>query len=72
MLLIFAGALIGQQFAGSNVINATFYALQIGTVLILVAYVLATVGAIRFLFFQVARPRRQCRSSSRRSEGPSS
>ena len=51
VLLIFAGALIGQQLAGSNVINATFYPLQIGTVLILVAYVMATVGAIRYLFF---------------------
>jgi hypothetical protein len=34
------------------VINATFYPLQIGTVLILVAYVMATVGAIYFLFFK--------------------
>jgi amino acid transporter len=52
VLLIFAGALVGQQLAGSSVINATFYALQIGTVLILVAYVMATVGAIYFLFFK--------------------
>ena len=51
VLLIFAGALVGQQLAGSSVINATFYALQIGTVLILVAYVMATVGAIYYLFF---------------------
>jgi amino acid transporter len=51
VLIFFAGALIGQQLAGSTVINATFYPLQIGTVLILVAYVMATVGAIRFLFF---------------------
>jgi amino acid transporter len=51
VLLIFAGVLIGQQLAGSNVINATFYPLQVGTVLILVAYVMATVGAIRYLFF---------------------
>lgn len=51
VLVIFAGALIGQQLAGSTVINATFYPLQIGTVLILVAYVMATIGAIRFLFF---------------------
>ncbi len=42
---------IGQQLAGTTVINATFYALQIGTVLLLVAYVLATIGAVRFLFF---------------------
>jgi len=52
VLIIFAGALIGQQLAGSTVINATFYALQVGTVLILVAYVMATVGAIYFLFFK--------------------
>jgi amino acid transporter len=51
VLIIFTCALIGQQLAGSTVINATFYPLQIGTVLILVAYVMATVGAIRFLFF---------------------
>ena len=52
VLVIFTGALIGQQLAGSPVINATFYPLQIGTVLILVAYVMATVGAIYFLFFK--------------------
>lgn len=52
VLCIFASALIGQQLAGSAVINATFYPLQIGTVLILVAYLMATVGAIYFLFFQ--------------------
>lgn len=51
ILIIFALALAGQQLAGSTVVNATFYPLQIGTVLILVAYVMATVGAIRFLFF---------------------
>ncbi|MGZ4177896.1 MAG: APC family permease [Solirubrobacteraceae bacterium] len=52
VLTIFACTLIGQQLAGSTVINATFYPLQIGTVLILVAYVMATVGAIYFLFFK--------------------
>ena len=51
VLCIVAGSLIGQQLAGSTVINATFYALQIGTVLILVAYVMATVGATCYLFF---------------------
>ncbi len=55
VLVIFALALAGQQLAGSTVINATFYPLQIGTVLILVAYVMATVGAIRFLFFAGTR-----------------
>jgi amino acid transporter len=54
VLLIFLAALVGQQLAHSTVVNATFYALQIGTVLILVAYVMATVGAIYFLFFRGA------------------
>jgi amino acid transporter len=54
VLGIFAAALIGQQLAGTAVIEATFYPLQIGTVLILVAYVMATVGAIYFLFFKGA------------------
>jgi amino acid transporter len=52
VLLIFALALVGQQLAGSGVIEATFYPLQIGTVLILVAYVMATIGATYFLFLQ--------------------
>lgn len=43
--------LVGQQLGDVSVVNATFYPLQVGTVLILVAYVMATVGAIRFLFF---------------------
>jgi amino acid transporter len=52
VLCIFAAALIGQQLAGTSVIDATFYPLQIGTVLILVAYVMATVGALYFLFLK--------------------
>jgi hypothetical protein len=40
-----------QQLAGMSVESATFSALQVGTVLILVAYVMATIGAIRYLFF---------------------
>jgi amino acid transporter len=52
VLIVFLCALVGQQLAGSSVINATFYPLQIGTVLILVAYVMAVVGAIYFLFFK--------------------
>jgi amino acid transporter len=52
VLVIFLCALVGQQLGGSSVVNATFYPLQIGTVLILVAYVMATVGAIYFLFFK--------------------
>jgi amino acid transporter len=51
-LIIICANLIAEQLAGQDVLNATFSALQVGTVLILVAYVLATVGAIRFLFLQ--------------------
>ncbi len=54
VLIIIGVDLIGQQLAGTTVVHATFYALQVGTVLLLVAYVLATVGAIRFLFFKGA------------------
>jgi len=32
------------------VLDATFYALTLGTISLLVAYVLATVGAVKFLF----------------------
>ncbi len=49
--LITAG-LVGQRIAGSSVLDATFYALTLGTISLLVAYVLATAGAIRFLFFE--------------------
>jgi amino acid transporter len=42
--------LIAQQLVGESVESATFSALQVGTVLILVAYVMATIGAIRYLF----------------------
>lgn len=54
VLVVFLAALVGQQLAGTTVTDATFYPLQIGTVLILVAYVMATVGAIYFLFFKGA------------------
>ena len=52
VFVIFLCALVGQQLAHSSAIDATFYPLQIGTVLILVAYVMATIGAIYFLFFK--------------------
>jgi hypothetical protein len=42
--------MLGQWLAGSSVLNATFYALTVGTLSLLVAYVMATLGAIRFLF----------------------
>jgi amino acid transporter len=51
VLVVFGVNLILQQLVGESVLDATFQALQVGTVLILVAYVLATVGAIRYLFF---------------------
>jgi amino acid transporter len=51
VLLLITAGLVGQRIAGSSVLDATFYALTLGTISLLVAYVLATVGAIRFLFF---------------------
>lgn len=40
-----------ERLTGAAVLDATFWALTIGTIALLVAYVLATVGATRFLFF---------------------
>ena len=51
VLLIVLGGMIGQRLAKVGVVNATFYALQLGTLCILVAYLMATLGAIKFLFF---------------------
>lgn len=42
---------VAQRLAGSAVLDATFYALTLGTISLLVAYVMATAGAVRFLFF---------------------
>jgi amino acid transporter len=50
VLAIIGVNLICEQLVGESVINATFSALQVGTVLVLVAYVMAVAGAIRFLF----------------------
>jgi len=33
-------------------LDATFYSLTVGTIALLVAYILATVGAAKFLFFE--------------------
>jgi amino acid transporter len=55
VLAIIVVNLIAEQLGSVSVTNATFYALQVGTVLLLVAYLLATVGAIRFLFFRGER-----------------
>jgi len=41
---------LGERTTGAEVLDATFWALTAGTLLLLVAYVLATVGALRFLF----------------------
>ncbi len=51
ILLIVLGGMVGQRLAGVNVENATFYSLQLGTLCILVAYLMATLGSIKFLFF---------------------
>lgn len=48
---------VGQRIAGSLVLDATFYALTVGTIALLVAYVMATLGAIRFLFLGGAEGR---------------
>jgi amino acid transporter len=50
VLLMTLGVMVGQRLAGSAVLDATFYALTIGTLALLVAYVMATLGALRFLF----------------------
>ncbi len=48
--------LIGQRLAGTAILPATLYWLTLGTLSLLVAYALATVGAIKFLFLdRVAR-----------------
>jgi amino acid transporter len=48
LVLVF---MIGQRLLGTAEKDATFYWLTIGTIAILVAYALATLGALRFLFF---------------------
>ena len=56
--LVAAAAIVtGQRLAGTAILNAVLYWLTIGTISLLVAYALATVGAARFLFFD-GRPRR--------------
>jgi amino acid transporter len=50
VIAIVLGVMVGQRLGGSSVLNATFYALTIGTIALLVAYAMATLGAIRFLF----------------------
>ena len=47
--------MVGQRLVGTTVVNATFYWLTIGTIALLVAYALATLGALRFLFFNGPR-----------------
>lgn len=46
--------IIVESLTGAQVMDATFWSLTIGTIALLVAYVLATAGAIRFLFFRPA------------------
>lgn len=55
VLLFSLGIIVGQYIAGTSVLSATFYWLTIGTLALLVAYGLATVGAIKFLFFGLTR-----------------
>jgi len=51
----------GQRLAGTGVEDATFYWLTLGTIALLVAYTMATGGALRFLFLdgQARAPRWQ-------------
>ena len=42
--------MVGERLGHSSVLNATFYALTIGTLSLLFAYLMATLGAIRYLF----------------------
>jgi amino acid transporter len=51
ILAVVLGGMIGQRIGKVGAENATFYALQLGTLCILVAYLMATLGAIKFLFF---------------------
>ncbi len=56
VLVLIGLGVVAQRLVGSAVLDATFYALTLGTISLLVAYVLATVGALRYLFFSdVAR-----------------
>ena len=50
VLAIIGANLIVEQLVGEQVEPATFSALQVGTVVLLTAYVMAVLGAIRFLF----------------------
>ena len=43
--------IVFERLTGAAVLDATYWALTVGTIALLVAYVLATVGAVRFLFF---------------------
>jgi amino acid transporter len=52
VMLIIGANLIAEQLVGESVLNATFSALQVGTVVLLTAYVMAVAGAIWFLFFK--------------------
>ena len=55
VLLIILANLISEQLVGESVLSATFSALQVGTVVLLTAYVMAVAGAIWFLFLDGAR-----------------
>ena len=55
VLLVIVANLIVQQLVGEQVEPATFAALQVGTVVLLVAYVMAVAGAIWFLFLAPRR-----------------
>ena len=44
--------MIGQRLAGTSILDAVLYWLTLGVLSLLVAYALATAGAMRFLFLR--------------------
>jgi amino acid transporter len=54
-IVIFLGVVVGQRLNGTQILNATFYTLTVGTLALLIAYFMATFGAIRFLFLGADR-----------------
>jgi amino acid transporter len=54
-VVIFAGVVVAQRLNGTQILNATFYTLTVGTLSLLIAYFMATFGAIRYLFLTPTR-----------------
>ncbi|HEV2035444.1 MAG TPA: APC family permease [Candidatus Dormibacteraeota bacterium] len=52
VLLVVLADIVAQRISGEAELDATFYALTIGTLAVLIAYLMATVGAVKFLFLE--------------------